>query len=108
MIRRLFRRRPSWRTGLIHIHCASCGRSLDWAQPAFVQRYPEPRCGPCRAVLAAEAEERAIKATAVATKQELARETGRETARELFRLANPTPQLDNLHQFVVDAEGINP
>lgn len=108
MIRQLFSRAPRWRVGLIHIPCASCGRSLDWAQPSFVQRYPKPLCGHCRVVLDDEAEERAIKATATATKQELARETGRGTARELFRLANPTPQLDSLHQFVVDIEGINP
>lgn len=37
----------SWQRGLIHIWCTTCGRDLDWAQQAFVDRHPNPMCGSC-------------------------------------------------------------
>jgi hypothetical protein len=45
-------RKPSWRAGLVPISCADCGRSLDLAQPTFVQAHPEPRCVLCQSVAA--------------------------------------------------------
>ena len=64
MIAQLFRRRPSWRTGLVHIWCASCGRDLDWAQPKFVASHPEPRCWPCQLAASQEPPQEPLKATA--------------------------------------------
>jgi hypothetical protein len=70
MSRRLFRRGPSWRAGLVKIRCNSCARPLDFAQPEFVAAHPEPVCGRCgprtrntvRAVVSAKAEVLAIEA----------------------------------------------
>lgn len=41
------RRTPRWRVGLTHIWCSGCARDLDWAQPEFLARHPEPRCVHC-------------------------------------------------------------
>lgn len=41
------RRVPKWRVGLTHIWCTGCGRDLDWAQPEFLARYPDPLCAAC-------------------------------------------------------------
>jgi hypothetical protein len=44
-----FLRMPAWRAGLLHIYCSNpkCGRSLDWAQPEFLAKHPDPVCWTC-------------------------------------------------------------
>ena len=41
---------PKWRRGLTHIWCTVCHADLDWAQPEFCARHPEPVCGACAAL----------------------------------------------------------
>lgn len=41
----------SWQRGLVHIWCANptCRVDLDFAQPQFLARYPNPMCAACAA-----------------------------------------------------------
>lgn len=41
----------SWQRGLEHRWCAGdgCRRDLDWFQPEFLAKYPQPMCGSCAA-----------------------------------------------------------
>lgn len=75
-------REQSQPRALVHIWCGECGRSLDWAQPEFVARHPNPRCWACVCALA-QAQDRE---DAERARLEV---IGEATARELYRIAGP-------------------
>lgn len=43
----ILRRRSKHIDGLTPMWCSNCGRYLDQAQPDFIAKFPEPKCGQC-------------------------------------------------------------